>query len=72
MGSEAAVCTRATRVTEEVREVMSQAAATFCIQVPTLEAKAAIHKALKRGSRSGAHAEGDAAAVWPLITRDPL
>jgi hypothetical protein len=27
-----------------VREVISQTAATFCIQVPTLEAKAAIHK----------------------------
>jgi sugar-specific transcriptional regulator TrmB len=62
MGSELAVCTSATRVAEEVREVISQAAATFCIQVPTLEAKAAIHSALKRGTRSGAHAEEDAPA----------
>jgi hypothetical protein len=70
MGSEVAVCTSATRVAEEVREVMSQAAATFCIQVPTLDAKAAIHKVLKRGSRSGAHAE-EGAAACPLVTRDP-
>jgi hypothetical protein len=70
MGSEVAVCTSATRVAEEVREVISQAAATFCIQVPTLEAKAAIHNTLKRGSRSGAHAEEEDAAC-PLVTRDP-
>ena len=57
-------------VAEEVREVISQAAATFCIQVPTLDAKAAIHKALKRDSRSGAHAEEEAAA-GALVTRDP-
>ena len=71
MGSEVAVCTRATRVAEEVREVISQAAATFCIQVPTLEAKEAIHKALKSGSRSGAHAEEEGAAC-ALATRNPL
>ena len=47
---------------------MSQAAATLCIQVPTLEAKAAIHSALKRGTRSGAHAEEEAAACV-LVTR---
>ena len=70
MGSDAAVCTSATRVAEEVREVISQAAATFCIQVPMLEAKAAIHKALKSGSRSGAHAE-EGAAACVLATRDP-
>jgi hypothetical protein len=67
MGSELAVCTSATIVAEEVREVISQAAATFCIQEPTLEAKAAIHKTLKRGSRSGAHAE-EGAAACPLVT----
>jgi hypothetical protein len=66
MGSELAVCTSATIVAEEVREVISQAA-TFCIQVPTLEAKAAIHKTLKRGSRSGTHAE-EGAAACPLVT----
>ena len=48
---------------EEVREVISQAAATFCIQVPTLEAKAAIQSTLNRGSRSGAHALDDLAAM---------
>jgi hypothetical protein len=69
IGSELAVCTSATRVEEEVREVMSQAAATFCIQVPTLEANAAIHSALKRGTRSGAHAEEEAAAC-PLVKRN--
>jgi sugar-specific transcriptional regulator TrmB len=70
IGRELAVCTSATRVAEEVKEVISQAAATLCIQVPTLEAKAAIHSALKRGTRSGAHAEEDAAAC-PSVKRDP-
>ena len=48
---------------------MSQATATFCIQVPTLDAKAAIHRVLKRGSRSGPHAEEVAAC--PLVIRNP-
>ena len=43
-------------------EVISHAAPTFCIQVPRLEASAAIHSARNTRRRSGAHAETGAVA----------
>jgi hypothetical protein len=50
--------TNATRRGEAERSVMSQAAPTFCIQVPTLEASDAIHRLRKTERRRGDHAEG--------------
>src|SRR5829696_5047089 len=65
-GKLVAVCTSATRVGEGVSEVISHAAPTFCIQVPTLAATEAIQRALKTGWRSGPQA--GAGGAWPLVT----
>src|SRR5215213_3866676 len=72
-GKLVAVCTSATRVGEGVSEVISHAAPTFCIQVPTLAATEAIQRALKTGWRSGPQA--GAGEAWPLVTggfREPV
>src|SRR5579862_3786704 len=61
-------------------EVISHAAPTFCIQVPRLEASAAIQSARNTRWRSGAHDEGGVTApvswrgVWraPPNTIEPL
>src|SRR5438309_10719441 len=52
-----AACTSATTTGEGVREVISHAAPTFCIHVPTLEVTDAIQRARKTGCRRGFHAE---------------
>src|ERR671913_1022309 len=65
-GKLVAVCTSATRVGEGESEVISHAAPTFCIQVPTLAATEAIQRALKTGWRNGPQA--DAGAASPLAT----
>ena len=57
MGRVVATCTRATSTGDLVREVMSQAAPTFCIQVPTLETTVAIHRARKTECLKGLQAE---------------
>jgi hypothetical protein len=50
--------TNATTRGEAERSVMSHAAPTFCIQVPTFEASDAIHRLRKTERRRGDHAEG--------------
>jgi hypothetical protein len=57
IGSLVAVCTRETKSREGVREVISQAAPTFCIQVPKLETSAASQSVRKTGVRNGLQAE---------------
>src|SRR5690349_11267723 len=52
-----AVCSRATSTAEDVSEVISQAAPTLCIQVPTLDATEAIQSARNTGWASGLHGE---------------
>jgi len=51
-----AACTRATITVDELRDVMSQAAAVFCIQVPILETKVATQRVRKKGCPSGSQA----------------
>ena len=51
-----AVCTSATIKAEGARDVMSQAAPTFCIQVPTLETMEANQSQRKRGWLRGVQA----------------
>jgi len=63
-GSALATCTNATMSGELDRLVISHPAATFCSQVPMLEATLAIHSARNSGWRSGAQApEGEAVEV---------
>src|SRR5262249_34679109 len=52
-----AVSINATKSADVVSEVISQASPTSSIKPPTFEATAAIHSALKSGSRKGAHAD---------------
>ena len=65
-GSVVAAWTRAIRIGEMVRDVISQVAPTSCIQVPTFDASAASHRARNsgclRGSQTGAAARVGAAA----------
>src|SRR5689334_11900400 len=56
-GKVVAACTSATMVGLGAKEVISQAAPTFCIQVPMFEATAAIQRARKSGWRSGAQVD---------------
>ena len=56
-----AVCSSATSTAEDVSEVISQAAPTLCIQVPTLDATEAIQSARNTGWASGLHGELGAA-----------
>ena len=49
-------------------DVISHAAPTFCIQVPRLEASAAIHSARKTSRRSGAQDDDGAAATHLVMT----
>ena len=56
----------ATRVGEGDSEVMSHAAATPCIQAPTLAAMEAIQRVRKTGRRRGSQA--DTTAGWLLAT----
>jgi hypothetical protein len=53
MGKLVTVCMSAIITGDEVSEVMSQAAATSCIQVPTFDASEAIHRARNNGWRNG-------------------
>src|SRR4051812_30659490 len=52
-----AVCIKATRMGEGASEVISHAAPTSCIVLPTLDATEAIHKTRKIGWRRGDQAE---------------
>jgi hypothetical protein len=53
IGSLVAVCTRETKSGKGVSEVISQAAPTFCIQVPKLETSAASQSVRETGMRNG-------------------
>src|SRR5437899_7499717 len=58
-----AACTKATIKTEAESSVISHAAPTFCIHVPTLDAKNAIQSHLNKGRRKGAYADDGTASV---------
>ena len=52
-----AACTNATTMGDGVSRVISHAAPTFCIQVPTFDTTEAIQRARNTGCRSGLHGE---------------
>jgi hypothetical protein len=73
-GRVVAVVTSATIIVEGESEVINQAEAVLCIQVPMFETKFAVQSALKIGWRRGVHAESCGGVsfrgpVWSLISR---
>src|SRR3954447_5510920 len=62
-----AVCMSATNSGEGVRDVISQAAPTLCIQVPMLDATAAIQSERKTAWLSGLQGEAPASELPALL-----
>src|SRR5262249_3998635 len=62
-----AACTSATMVGDGASEVMSHAAPTLCIHVPTFDTTVAVHRARKRGARSGPQTEATAGPLSATV-----
>src|SRR5213594_2246194 len=71
-GRLAAVSTRETSSGEVESEVISQSAPTSCIQVPTLEASAASHRARKSGCRRGSQPVGKRSRHFVVSSAIPI
>src|SRR5258706_8097913 len=80
IGTDVATCTRETRNGSDVSPVISQPAAAFCIQTPTLATTVAIHSTVKVAYRKGASVDPSAAGFivslvegvsGPAITTHP-
>src|SRR5436309_9861878 len=61
IGTDVATCTRETRKGSGVSPVISQPAAAFCIQTPTLATTVAVHSTVKVAYRNGSSVDPSAA-----------